>query len=203
MNPSRLRMSLVVALDILLCCPKPSPAQTYCALRDPVAAVFGLFPDASRYGSIVRDVGDDARQTISAQLGLQLHHSELGKHTLYAVYDDELPIGLVHVRAERTRWGLVEIIWGLDLDLRVRDFRFQRCRSPSQAFIGAEAFRSALVGATIDDLSAMLSDDKLALNTDHLPLPTEHHSLAFAVISSALKTIVATESVWGADLERL
>jgi len=49
----------------------------------------------------------------------------------------------------------------------------------------------------------MLSDDKLALNTDHLPLPTEHHSLAFAVISSALKTIVATESVWGADLERL
>ena len=48
MNPYRLRMSLVMALGILLCCPQPSPAQAYCALRDPVTAIFGLFPEASR-----------------------------------------------------------------------------------------------------------------------------------------------------------
>ena len=107
---------------------RPAAAQ-YCALRDPVRAINELYP-GSTFSSSVRTINEQIRKRVSARLPqLKLHFDELGQHTLYKVFKEGVPVGFVHVRSERTRYGLTEIAWALDLSLRIQDFRFQRCRS--------------------------------------------------------------------------
>jgi hypothetical protein len=178
-------------------------AQAYCALRDPVRALNEFYPAASGYRSIVRTIGADAREAVGSALPFGLHLSELGKHTLYVAFDHDRPIGLVHVRSEKGEWGLVEIAWSLDLELKVKGFRFQRCRSASRAALEQGAFEEQLSGKGFDELRAMLSEDGQSLGTGKLTVPEGAELLAGTVLRSALKTILVTKEVWAADLAGL
>ncbi len=190
-----------VMLIAVFCCPTPATAQAFCALRDPVRTIYEMFPNASSYRSLVRTVDSDARDAVGVELDIQLHHAELGQHTMYVPFDDDTPLGLVQVRAERSRWGLVEIVWALGLDLTVHDLRFQRCRSPSRAVITETAFRSALIGKDIRQLEAMLSTDRSRLNL--LDIAPEDEPLAVTIVTSGLKTLATSTAVWQEDIALL
>lgn len=162
-----------------------------------------MYPEATSYRSIVRTVDEKHRSAIAKRLPLMLHFTELGRHTLYAALDGKRPIGLVHARSERGEWGLVEIAWATDLDMRIVDFRFQRCRESAKSLLDSEQFRSQLIGKSLDDLMLMLSDDYRELNPAVLRVPPGAEMLAAVVIRNGAKMLAADEVVWGEDIAQL
>ena len=178
-------------------------AQAYCALRDPVRTMQEFYPSSTGHRSIVRLVDTDARERVGERLPFNLHWNELGKHTLYVAFDGARPMGLVHVRSEKGRWGLVEIAWSLDLDGKVRGFRYQRCRSRARGDVENESFESQLRGKTVDALTSMLTDDGRAIDPTRVEVPAGAEKLAATTIRSGVKTLVVTEEVWSSDLTYL
>ncbi|MEM7003034.1 MAG: hypothetical protein AAF529_19765 [Pseudomonadota bacterium] len=175
----------------------------YCALRDPVASIAALFPAATSHRSIVRVVGEAERLAVSAQLPPNvLHFSELGQHTLYVVFADEQPLGYVHVRSEESEWGLVEIAWAIDTELKVVDFKFQRCRSRSRKALEDEGFRKQFRGLDFTAMKGLLASDFLNLDTQKLQVPAGAEALAGVVLRCGLKTLLVTEMVWREDIAR-
>ncbi|MGB0714406.1 MAG: hypothetical protein ACPGXK_00915 [Phycisphaerae bacterium] len=179
-------------------------AQAYCALRDPTKQIYELYPEANAFRSIVRTVGESARQAVSEELSFRLHFNELGRHTLYVATRDHFPLGLVHVRSEKSKWGLVEVCWALDHQLCVVDFEFQRCRSGDCKKLTRSGFRKQLRGLSKRALRNFLADNGKSLRGNaSLDIPEGTEELAAIVLRSALKTIVVTENVWmkqGGDL---
>ena len=200
-NPSKLILAAVLLCGITSS--NLALAQAFCALRDPVGSIYGFFPDADHYRSIVRVVGNPARDAIRTVLPLDLHFNELGKHTIYIAMQEDRPLGIVHARSESDRWGLTEIVWALDLELRVLDFSFQRCRNSARAELERPVFRSRLRGKSFPELQSYLSEDAQQLRSDGFELSSAAADLALRVLHSALKTIVVTEAVWESDLHSL
>ena len=188
----------------------PAPevdAQAYCALRDPVRQVYELFPEATSYRSLVRTVDEDARSRTGEALPFTLHFNELGRHTLYVALRGEVPLGVVHVRSEAGRWGLVEIAWALSLDLEVVGFRFQRCRDTARDQIEAGAIAATVVGRGFEGLRALLDEDGDGLSADAEPVIAGKtdavRRLMITTLRSALKTVAVTDAVWAGDLRHV
>ena len=130
-----------------------------------------------------------------------LHNRELGKHTLYLALSEKLPLGLVHVRSEASRWGLIEIVWSLDLELKVQDFRFQRCRERGCDALEQGQFKEYLKGKSLEDLQAEFGADAELINAAEIDAAVgPHKELANAIIRSAMKTLLVTELVWGHEI---
>ncbi len=180
-----------------------SRAQAYCALRDPESSIYSTFPQADRFRSIVKTVNTDARNVIREKLPLDLHFNELGKHTIYVAMSGDRPIGIVHARSEADRWGLIEIAWALDLNLRVVDFRFQRCRNPARKALEVSSFRTQLKNKSFAELRALLTEDAERFLSRPSTVNDSTESLAVTIVHSALKTILVTETVWESDLHSL
>lgn len=178
-------------------------AQAYCALRDPNKQIYKLFEEATSYRSIVRTIDEGSREGIAKRLPFTLHFNELGRHTLYVAMKDGESLGVVHVRSEAGKWGLVEVAWAFDMNLRVVDFGFQRCRDRSKSFFEQPDVRSKFIGAGFNDLRGMIDRPGTSLDPEALPLPSAAESLGMALVRNGLKTIAATESAWGADLRLL
>lgn len=170
-------------------------AQAYCALRDPVRQIGELYPGHS-YVSHVGVVTTAARKEVSNRLPFTLHFNELGSHTLYAVGKGETKVGYVHVRPEITRWGIMEITWSLDADLRVQDFAFQRCRNRRRAILENEDFKKQIRGKSFDELLSLINQDGTSLTDDGIAVNSLDEEFAASVIRCALKTIVLTDIVW-------
>jgi hypothetical protein len=177
--------------------PERGEAQAFCALRDPVSQIYSFFEQAHGYRSVVRTIEDEVFREVSDRLGFGLHRSELGRHTVYVAMGANDPLGLVHVRSERSRWGLVEVAWALDPELRVIDFAIQRCRSSLCSRVGDESFRSLVRGRDLAELADLLADGGRDLDPELHAVPERARSLAAAVIRNGLKTIVVTEVAWG------
>jgi hypothetical protein len=160
------------------------------------------FPDFANYRSIVREVDATDRANILETLPFTIHENELGTHTLYMVFadNDEL-MGIVHVRTERSRWGLTEIAWSFNSDLDIVGMHFQRSRDRNRRYIESEAFQKEIRGKNFDELRALLTENGEAINEAVLVIPREAQELALSVIRSALKTISATQSVWNDSLQ--
>jgi hypothetical protein len=193
--------SLLLAACLVL--PVSAWAEAYCALRDPVGAIASMYPDADSHQSIVRTIGPEVRDDIAGRLPFTLHFNELGKHTLYVVQRAGRPLGFVHARSEPGRWGLVELVWSLTPDLRVRDFRFQRCRAPNCASLEDPAFTNQLAGRDLDGLMELLEPDGLALRPGGIKVAEDAQELALAIVRSAAKTIAVTQSTWPDSVSRV
>ena len=179
-------------------------AQAFCALRDPKTGINDLYPEADNYRSIVRTVDTAAKQTVEERLPPEtLHFSELGRHTLYVALKEQSPVGFVHVRSEESRWGLVEIAWALDMNLRIVDFRFQRCRSSQKKHLEDESFRAQLKGKSYSDLKDLLQPGTSLLAPGALAIPEGAEELAQVLILCALKTTLVTELTWEDDIQQL
>ena len=206
MNTKHL-LFLLTGWIIAICPAAPVGAQAYCQLRDPVKQIFRLFPEATTYRSIVRSVDAEAREATREALPFSLHYNELGRHTLYVALRDGQPLGLVHVRSEAGRWGLIEIAWAFDLNLNVRGFVFQRCRDNARREVSAPAIADQIVGKGFGQLRAMLTADGENLAPGGLALPPGSSpavaSLTVTTLRSALKTIVVTAQAWPHDLEEI
>jgi hypothetical protein len=178
-------------------------AMPYCALRDPAHQLYDMFPVAKSYRSIVRAVDEKTRLAIGSELPFTLHSRELGQHTLYIPLDNQHPLGIVHVRSEASDWGLVEIAWAFDMQLRVRDFRFQRCRGTGCETLSNGPFIAAVRGRNLAQVKELLAMKDSELARAIPGLDALEYPLAETVLRSAAKTLAVTERVWGDDIAHL
>jgi len=178
-----------------LCCLSGLAAQVDGPLRDASQRIKTGFPKSDGYRVIVCGMTPKRHERVVQELPFTLHFSE--DHTIFVPVRARKPLGIVHVRSESGEWGLVEIVWHFDLDLKIRDFSFQRCRSRAREQISTKEFRRQLAGKSIEQLLPLLSEDCLSLQPKALDVATKSRSLAVIVVRSALKTILATRYAWG------
>jgi len=182
------QMGLLVACLLVTCVlTGASHGQAYCALRDPVRVLYDAYPEADSHRSIIRTVTVADRDAIARVLPFTILYDELGRHTLYVPLREGHPLGLLHVRSERGRYGLSEIAWSLDLEGRITGGRLQRCRDPELREAFAEGMPSQLGSGDVPAISTLLQKEDLT--------PDQR-----VVLGSAAKTAVVTSIVWEDDL---
>ncbi len=194
-------LAIVFALLLSVVTPTRCCAQAFCALRDPTARIYDLYPDASSYRSLVRTIDEDTRQHVANKLPFTIHFNELGRHTLYLPVKEKQPLGLVHARSEAGKWGLTEIVWSLSPDLVVNDFEFQRCRSRKRMAVENRAFKEQIIGKDFKQLQALLTPSGDALAPNGVKVDAAAKDVAVNVIRSALKTIAVTQHAWSSELK--
>lgn len=189
---------VVVALALA---PNAASAQAYCELRDPTRSIRSLFPKSTNYQSVVRTIDKASRKRINSLIPLKdgLHFNELGQHTLYTVYQKKRPVGFVHVRAEQSRWGLIEVAWAISLDLKIIDFRFQRCRNPRKRALQKEENKAFLKLKSLKELRALLTKEDESLKSSKNIVPGAEQ-LSAALVRCAIKTLVTTAVSWRSEV---
>ena len=183
-SPQWLLLVAALASAILT---QASMGQAYCALRDPVRVLYEVYPDADGHRSIIRTVTIEDRTAIAQVLPFTIHFDELGRHTLYVTVQEGLPLGVLHVRSERGRYGLTEIAWSLNLDGQITGVAFQRCRDAKLRSALNDQLRDKLIGADVPMLLRLLDEDGWSED-------------ARMLIRSAAKTATVTVIVWEEDL---
>ncbi|MDX1736543.1 MAG: hypothetical protein R3228_19345, partial [Halioglobus sp.] len=81
-NARPLRLWLVTALVVVISGPAFAGAP-YCALRDPGHQIYDMYPAATGYRSVVREINNATQLSVDSQIPFRLHSGELGQHTLY------------------------------------------------------------------------------------------------------------------------
>ncbi len=198
-------MKILSILLMLILISSNVNAIAYCSLRDPVSQIAKLYPQKTNQLSIVKTVDDNTRAQVQIALpSNDLHFSELGQHTLYIAMLGKNALGYVHVRSEQSDWGLVEIVWAIDKNLRVSNFTFQRCRSPQNKKIAEGSdFKDIFIGKNYQELKQLLSNDGITANKYVLEKAQNAPELANVVLRCALKTLLLTEILWGDELKKL
>ena len=178
-------------------------SQAYCLLRDPDREIEALYPEHDAKKSSVAKIDRAVYDAVTQRLGsFTLYFSELGRHTMYIPTKEGGALGLIHSRAVETKYGLFEVVWAYDLDLKVKDFRIQRCRSRSAKKLESDDFRAQLQGKGYDELRALLSEDAKSLAAG-MNAPAGTEELVAALLRNCLKTIAVSEVAWGAEIQQL
>jgi hypothetical protein len=195
--PTR-KNTLLLSLIVAVCCYATQAYSAYCSLRDPVSAINTLYPNSTHHRSITREVDRESRDHVSKRLPFTLLFNELGKHTLYVVMNEKMPLGFIHARSELSDFGLIEIVWAINPDMTIKDSYFQRCRNKKcrdAAFIAD--IKSLINNKSFAQLNALVKQESPSPKA----FTQDHVGLKQAIIKSALKTIAVTESVWAEDVD--
>lgn len=194
--------SIVIAF-ILLELLSTSAHAAFCSLRDPVSAIHMLYKDGYEYRSLVTTVTEKDRARVKMQLPFTIHQSEVGKHTLYVVYENANRIGFLQARSEWAKWGLVEIAWAINNDRSIKGFYFQRCRSPQCNDTVSEQINTVLKNKNFTQLKMLLSDNGESLSLYGKTQFKHAPDLALLALRSALKTLAITDLSWENDINKL
>ena len=186
-------MKLLI-LTLLIFLPLQSWSQAYCALRNPQSKIMQLYPLCETYNTTIGTIDERTRLEIAKKIPFPIHFYEIGKHNLYTIKNNETVLGLVHSRSEKSPWGLVEIIWSLNLDLSIKDFSFQRCRTASKDLLLSKEFKAQIINKTFYELKNLI-DEKGRLNKS-LKVPKGADQLCQILLQSALKTMLITDLAW-------
>lgn len=189
---------LALAIGLL---PQIADGQAYCSLRDPNRIIQEIFPDATGFRSFLRKVTPKHAETLKSELPIDFDSREFTTHTLYAVHKNGRILGYVQSRTEEAEWGLAEIIWVLDAELKLSTFRFQRCRSRWKTKVEGDSLQTALRGRSAVELQQIRSSQGTADLIKETGLPVQSEKLVGAVIESGLKAVGLARVVWGEDIE--
>ena len=200
----RLAAAFVAAIMLLAGEVAPSYADApYCSLRDPSHQIYDMYPAATGYRSVVRDINNDIQVAVDEKIPFPLLQGELGQHTLYVPVDSGEPLGYIQIRSELTEWGLAEIVWALNIQREVVDFRFQRCRGQACKSVLEHGLQELLQGLDQAALMALLDDQGQLREPLTASMTVDERRLASVVTRSAIKVIAVIESGWSATVQEL
>ena len=175
----------------------------YCSLRDPSHQIYDMYPAATGFRSVVRDINNETQIAVDQKIPFPLLQGELGQHTLYVPVDNGDPLGYIQIRSELTEWGLAEIVWALSIQREVVDFRFQRCRGQACKTVLNKGVHELLKGLDQDELIELL-DEKGQLQPQLADSMNEDERVLASVLTrSAIKVIAVIESGWPATVAEL
>ena len=200
----RVAPALVAAILLLTGVVAPSYAGApYCSLRDPSYQIYDMYPAATGYRSVVREISNETQVAVDKKIPFSLLQGELGQHTLYVPVDDGDPLGYIQIRSELTEWGLAEIVWALSIKREVVDFRFQRCRGRACKTVLDKGLRELLQGLDQAALVALLDEQGRLQEPRAATMTADERLLASVVTRSAIKVIAVIESGWASTVEEL
>ena len=122
-----------------------------CVLRSPDKDVYTLYPDATGYKAVFRDMSLQMQSEIERFLGEPLGYGEKGSHCIYLVFKEEKPIGFIHPHSESGKYGAIEMLWAYTLEGKIIDFIIQRSREPKTNELRSELFRSQFKNKMLTD----------------------------------------------------
>ena len=167
-----------------------------CALRNPDRQIYEIFPDATGYRSVVALVSQETKDLVERKSGMPMRLNDLGKHTIYVVFNNKAPIGFVHARTELGQLGGIELVWAIDLDMTILGFRVQRSRENQTEFIKSPNFRDKLIGQTSMGLNTFLAKNNSSVDLTALQCPSKAESISHNVITSGIRTISITNEAF-------
>jgi hypothetical protein len=171
--------------------------QAFCELRNPNEVIGQLVPKSVAFESEVLTINEKTRQAIVESIGVDMHHQELGYHTLYRVWDETgNALGMVHVRPEATTAGLMEIAWMIDTRGRVVDFTLQRCRSRFCGDMDDPKIHAVFYRRDLPSLMELFHSENDAVDTmwlKQLGLTESQTPLFTAITRSAIKTLAVLD----------
>jgi len=173
-------------------------AVAFCSLRDPVQQIQTMYPGFTGYTSEVRELKPSVAKSFIDRSGLpvSIHAKEIGKHTLFYVQEGLSTTGLVHVRSEPGRWGLIEIVWSLDTNGDIKDFMFQRCRGGDCKNAETQAVKSRFKGLNVRSIGELFDDDG-SVTASQLPIQGDFFEI---LVKSAAKTLILTQAFWSVPM---
>jgi hypothetical protein len=174
--------------------------QANCSLRNPDRQIYEMFPEATSYRTAEAEVNTKNRSDLEDAIGSPLAQSDLGVHSAYIVLKDKIPIGFVHARSEIGSRGSIELVWAMDIDLTITEFRIQRSREPQTKVIQSEVFQSRLVGRNLTGLKALLSNGNDEIDISALDVSTDSAAITHTAVLCALKTRVITETCFASSI---
>ena len=196
--------ALLAALVVLVGGTGPARADApYCSLRDPSHQIYDMYPKATGYRSVVREINNETQVAVGQQIPFPLLQGELGQHTLYVPVEGDDPLGYIQIRSELTEWGLAEIVWALNTQREVVDFRFQRCRGRACKSVLGKGLGELLQGLGQAGLIALLDDDGELREPLTATMNEDERILAGVVTRSAIKVIAVIESGWSTTVHEL
>ncbi len=175
----------------------------YCSLRDPSHQIYDMYPTATGYRSVVREINNDTQVAVGEKIPFRLLKGELGQHTLYVPVNGGAPLGYIQIRSELTEWGLAEIVWALSIEREVVDFRFQRCRGHACKTVLDKGLHELLKGLDQTALIALLNDQGQLRGPLTSAMNEDERMLASVVARSAIKVIAVIESGWSTTVQEL
>jgi hypothetical protein len=109
-------------------------AKTPCPWRDAETDMTNWFPGATKY--LVQDlILSGKRLQLQERLGRPVLSDEMALHC-YPVLSNDISLGTVLTRRTKGEHGAIEVALALNSDHRVRHFKIQRLREPSEIVEG-------------------------------------------------------------------
>jgi len=164
-----------------------SSQAALCAFRNPDKDVYIFFPEATGYRSVVVKLDKKAQEKTEKYLGQKLDFDEVGEHTFYLVLKDKDVIGMIRPHAERGRYGIVEMVWALALDGKIKDFKIQRSRERGTDKVKREEFRRQFRGKTLK--TAFTEANSKRINSRLFKVQEKSERLCSVVAFSAKKNL--------------
>lgn len=190
----RMRHGLpIIAAAVLVLSAARIVSAANCALRNPDRQIYSMFPDATSYRSVEAFIDKEMKPVIEKTLGSPIALSDLGKHSLYVALNNNVPLGFVHARSEIGKSGSVELVWAMDLDMTIRDFRVQRSRERHTKVIKSASFHDRMVGNSLKRLRSYLTDQNTAVSLSALEIPEMAAVIAHTTVLCGVKTRIITE----------
>ena len=155
-----------------------------CAFRNPDRGTYQLFPEATGYKAVIKELDTKAKESVEEFLGQPLDYDEDGGHTFYLVLKGEEVIGIIRPHAERGKYGIIEMIWGFTLDGKIKDFIIQRSREKGTYKLKSEEFRKQFRGKSLNDHFTITSTKDINAN---LIKPVEGAIISSSIIAYSAK----------------
>lgn len=187
--------TLGLAAALTLAIAQAAPAAN-CSLRQPRRQIEQIFPDFTNIKSVDATIDKELKARIEAVLGSELSISDVGKHTAYIVLRDGVPIGIVHARTETGARGSIQLVWAMDLDMRIKDFRVQSSREKHTDVIESDAFREKLVGRNLAELRRLLTTGNDDIDIAALEVPASARRIAHTTVLCGVKTRIITDEAF-------
>lgn len=140
---------LVFATVILL-----SPLTVFaevCVWRNPERTMIKIFPEASDYKTITKEIGLDKKEAIEKRLGEPISPDESKEWMYYEITGKNgESLGYISADAETGEYGVIEMVMGITLEGKVQGLYIQRAREKDKGF-QSKAFLDQFMGKAAQD----------------------------------------------------
>ncbi|MDX2370254.1 MAG: hypothetical protein QNK36_17915 [Colwellia sp.] len=197
------KINIIILFLIIEILTIASVNAAFCSLRDPISAIQMLYEEGYEFRSLVTTITEQDRISVKQDLPFTIHQSEVGKHTLYILYKNNVHEGFLQARSEWAKWGLVEIAWAINVDRSIKGFQYQRCRSPQCNESVVQYINNVIQNKNASQLKVFLSENGETLSAEGKEQFKQATALTLLTLRSALKTLAITDISWKKDIEQL
>lgn len=156
MNSLFRSIGFLVGLFSLILITSVSAQEVFiCVWRNPERTMAKIFPEARDYKTITEKISLQELKIIEERLGSQLLPGQRETFQYYELLDGngEL-LGYIVAAAQRGEFGVIEFVFGLDLDIKINGIYIQRARERDREF-GKREFLEQFIGKSVQDVDKM------------------------------------------------